>query len=45
LKKGGKVVLTARIVISADGKILNQTRTGKDTQDRSVEDVVVYEKQ
>ncbi len=45
LKKGGKVVFTARTVISVDGKTMNQTRTGKDAQDRSVEDAVVYDKQ
>jgi hypothetical protein len=45
LKKGGKVVFTAKTVISADGKTVNQTRTGNDAQDRSVEDMVVYEKQ
>ena len=45
LKKGGTVVLTARTVITADGKTMNQTRAGKDAQGRSAEDVVVYEKQ
>ena len=45
LKKGGKVVFTTKTVISADGKTMNQTRTGQDAQERRVEDIVVYEKQ
>jgi hypothetical protein len=45
LRKGGRVLLTARTTISADGKTMNQTRAGKDAQGRSVEDVVVYEKE
>jgi hypothetical protein len=44
-KKDGKVILTVRTVISADGKTLNLTRTGKDAQGRTVEDVMVYDKQ
>ena len=45
LKKDGKIVLTVKSVISSDGKTLKQTRTGKDAQDRTVDDVLVFEKQ
>ncbi len=44
-KKGGKVSLTLRNVISPDGKTLNQTRTGKDAHGWTADDVLVFDKQ
>ena len=44
-KKDGKVVFTVRSVISADSETLSMTRTGKDAQGRTIEDVLVYDKQ
>ena len=44
-KKGGKVVQTARRVISAGGKIMTITTTGADEQGRKVDNVAVYDKQ
>jgi hypothetical protein len=44
-KKGGKVTVTARAVVSGDGKTLTITQTGKDSQGRSVANTSVYDKQ
>jgi hypothetical protein len=44
-KKGGKIVFTSRNVVSADGKALKMTRTGKDAQDRATDDILVLERQ
>ena len=44
-KKGGKVVQTARRVISADGKTMTTTTTGVDDKSRKVDNVAVYDKQ
>jgi hypothetical protein len=44
-KKAGKVTMTARITVSADGKTLTVTQTGKDSQGRSVNTTAVYDKQ
>jgi hypothetical protein len=43
-KKGGKVTLTSRVVISADGKTRTTTQTGTDGQGRTVNNTIVYEK-
>ncbi len=44
-KKGGKVTLTGRIVVSADGKTRTVTTTGTDPQGKKVTNVAVYDKQ
>ena len=44
-KKGGKTVLTGRIVISADGKTRTVTTNGTDSQGQKVSNVAVYDKQ
>lgn len=44
-KKGGKATVTARAAVSADGKTLTVTQTGKDAQGRSVNITSVYDKQ
>lgn len=43
-KKGGKVTITSKIVISADGKTRTTTQTGTDAQGRPVNNTIVYEK-
>ena len=43
--KGGKVVLTTHSKVSTDGKTLTVNVKGTDTQGKSVDAVVVYEKQ
>ena len=44
-KKDGKVRMTSRARVSADGKTLTITSTGKDVQNRDVNNTAVYEKQ
>lgn len=44
-KKDGKVVLTAHVVISADGKTRTVTTTGTDDKGKKYKSVVVYDKQ
>jgi hypothetical protein len=44
-KKAGKVTVTTRGVVSADGKTLTITQSGTDTQGRAVSTTAVYEKQ
>jgi len=44
-KKGGKNTMTARIVVSVDGKTRTTTQTGRDGQGRTVNNTIVYEKQ
>ena len=44
-KKNGKVTLTGRIVISADGKSRTVTTTTTDAQGKKVTSVAVYDKQ
>jgi hypothetical protein len=44
-KKAGKVTVTAKAVVSADGKTLTITQTGTDTQGRAVNITAVYDKQ
>lgn len=44
-KKAGKVVQTARRVISADGRTMTITTTGLDEKGRTVHNVAVYDKQ
>lgn len=44
-KKNGKVGLTGRIVVSADGKTRTVTTTSTDAQGKKVTNVAVYDKQ
>ena len=44
-KKGGKVTLTGRIVISRDGKSRTVTTTATNAQGKKVKNVAVYDKQ
>jgi hypothetical protein len=44
-KKGGKTTITAKVVVSKDGKTLTVTQTGTDSQGRTVNRTAVYNKQ
>ena len=44
-KKGGKVTLTGRIVVSKDGKTRTVTTTGTNAQGKKVTNKAVYDKQ
>ena len=44
-KKGGKVVLTAHVVVAADGKSRTVTATGTDAQGKEYKTTAVYDKQ
>jgi hypothetical protein len=44
-KKAGKLTITTKGVVSADGKTLTITQTGTDAQGRAVNSTLVYEKQ
>jgi hypothetical protein len=44
-KKAGKVTITAKVVVSADGKTLTVTQTGTDGKGRAVNNLAVYDKQ
>jgi hypothetical protein len=44
-KKGGKVTVTTRSVVSKDGKTRTSTQTGKNEQGQDVKNILVYEKQ
>ena len=44
-KKGGKVTVTAKATVSADGKTLTVTQTGKNSKGDVVNTVAVYDKQ
>ena len=43
-KKGGKVTVTTKIVISADGKTRTATQTGTDAQGKPVSNTIVYDR-
>jgi hypothetical protein len=43
-KKAGKVTITAKAVVSTDGKTLTITQTGTDTQGRAVNITAVYDR-
>jgi len=45
IKKGGKVTVTGRIVVSADGKTRTVTTSGTDPQGKKLKSVAVYDKQ
>ena len=44
-KKGGKVVITGTRTISRDGRVATVTNVGTDGQGRSINDVLVFDKQ
>ena len=44
-KKGGKTVLTAHVVVAADGKSRTVTTRGTDAQGKNYESTAVYDKQ
>jgi hypothetical protein len=44
-KKGGKVTITAKVVVSKDGKSLTVSQTGKNAKGETVNNTSVYEKQ
>ncbi|MBI3478521.1 MAG: hypothetical protein HY010_22565 [Acidobacteria bacterium] len=44
-KKGGKVTLTGKVVVSADGKVRTVTTSGADSMGMKMENVGVYDKQ
>ena len=45
VKKGGKVVITGRIVVAADGKSRTVTSSGTDAKGKKFKNVTVYDKQ
>lgn len=44
-KAGGKVTVTSKVVMAADGKSRTVTQTGTDVQGRAVNNVIFYDKQ
>ena len=44
-KKGGKTTITAKVVVSADGKTMTITQTGSNVKGEAVNNVIVYTKQ
>jgi hypothetical protein len=44
-KKDGKILSTATLVVSDDGKTLTITSTGKDAKGQNIDGVAVYDKQ
>jgi hypothetical protein len=44
-KQGGKILSTMTFVVSADGKTLTITTTGKNAKGQNIDGVAVYEKQ
>ena len=44
-KMGGKVTITSRVVVSADGKTRTSTQTGMDAKGQNVKNVLVFERQ
>jgi len=45
IKQGGKVTITGRVVVSADGKTRTATTSGTDPQGKKVKGSTVYDKQ
>lgn len=45
VKKGGKVTISGRVVVSADGKTRTVTSNGTDPQGKKFKSVAVYDKQ
>lgn len=44
-KKGGKVTVTGRVALSADGKVRTTTTTATDAKGQKVQNIAVYDKQ
>lgn len=44
-KKAGKVTITAKVVVAADGKSLTVTQTGTNGKGQAVNNTTVYDKQ
>lgn len=44
-KKGGKATMSAKVVVSKDGKTLTVTQTGTNAKGQAVSNVAVYDKQ
>jgi hypothetical protein len=44
-KKGGKATITAKVVVSADGKTMTITQTGTNAKGEAVDNTAVYKKQ
>jgi hypothetical protein len=44
IKKGGKVTITGRVVVSADGKTRTATASGTDPQGKKFKSTSVYDK-
>jgi hypothetical protein len=44
-KKGGKATITAKVVVSSDGKTMTITQTGTNAKGEPVNNVIVYNKQ
>ncbi len=44
-KKGGKVTVTAKVVVAKDGKTLTVTQTGTDAKGQAVSSTAVYSRQ
>jgi hypothetical protein len=44
-KKGGKVIVTGRVALSADGKVRTVTTSTTDAKGKKVENTAVYDKQ
>ena len=44
-KKAGKETMTAKVVVSADGKTLTVTQSGKNAKGEAVSSTAVYDKQ
>jgi len=44
-KKGGKVTISAKVVVSADGKTLTITQTGTNAKGQAVNNTYVYDRQ
>lgn len=44
-KKGGKATITAKVVVSADGKTMTITQTGTNAKGEAVNNSIVYDKQ
>ena len=45
VKKGGKVTVTGRIVVSADGKTRTVSTSGTDPQGKKFKNTAMYDKQ
>jgi hypothetical protein len=44
-KKGGKLTVSGKVVVSADGKTLTITQTGTNAKGQAVNNAIVYNKQ